>query len=169
MPILRCLQTFCLVLRKKQRLVDGLLLRAASGKSRSMLLISLTRRLFSRIRLGRRGSFLREISLISSAFACSRGSAILIPQSSGGYASVRSLLMSRELILKKLEQMKGLLAELERLLGVPAEEFARDLVALRAAERNFELIVETASDVNTQLLLEAGTGTPDTYKQSFLH
>ncbi len=75
--------------------------------------------------------------------------------------------MSRELILKKIEQLKELLVELSRLLETPLSAFTNDLKTIRAAERNFELIVEVASDVNTQLLLDAGTKTPDTYKQSF--
>lgn len=74
--------------------------------------------------------------------------------------------MSKELILKKAEQLKGLLAELARLLEAPGE-FVDDLKAVRAAERNFELIVEIASDINTQILLDADKKTPDTYKQSF--
>ncbi len=76
--------------------------------------------------------------------------------------------MSKEVILKKIEQLKELLAELGRLLETPLELFANDLKTIRAAERNFELIVEVASDVNTQLLLDSGKKTPDTYKGSFI-
>jgi uncharacterized protein YutE (UPF0331/DUF86 family) len=76
--------------------------------------------------------------------------------------------MSRELILKKIEQLKELLAELERLLETPLSKFFNDLKTVRAAERNFELIVEVASDINTQMLLDSGRKTPDTYKQSFV-
>ena len=76
--------------------------------------------------------------------------------------------MSKELILKKLEQLKELLAELARLLETPLPQFTKDLRTISAAERNFELIVETASDINTQMLLDSGEKTPDTYKQSFL-
>lgn len=75
--------------------------------------------------------------------------------------------MPAEIIAKKLEQIKELLAELSRILDTPIESFQRDLVAIRAAERNFQLIVELASDINTQILVERGSKTPDTYKQSF--
>lgn len=75
--------------------------------------------------------------------------------------------MSKELILKKVEQLKALLAELARLLETPLEQFISDLKTIRAAERNFELIVEIASDINTQMLLDMEKNTPDTYKQSF--
>lgn len=76
--------------------------------------------------------------------------------------------MTREVILKKLEQIKELVAELERLLQDPFDAFVRNLTVVRAAERNFQLVVDTASDINTQLLLERGGKTPDTYRQSFI-
>jgi len=76
--------------------------------------------------------------------------------------------MSKELILKKAEQLKELLTELARLLETPEEQFTKDLKTIRASERNFELMVETASDINTQMLLDAGKKTPDTYKESFI-
>jgi uncharacterized protein YutE (UPF0331/DUF86 family) len=76
--------------------------------------------------------------------------------------------MPSEVIAKKLEQVKELLAELSRILDMPIEDFQKDLVAIRAAERNFQLVVELASDINAQILFEHGSKTPDTYKQSFL-
>lgn len=76
--------------------------------------------------------------------------------------------MSKELILKKIEQLKELLAELGRLLETPLEHFANDLTTIRASERNFELMVETASDINTQIVLDSGKKTPDSYKGSFI-
>lgn len=36
-----------------------------------------------------------------------------------------------------------------------------------SAERDFQLIVDVACDINTQILVERGGKTPDTYKQSF--
>jgi uncharacterized protein YutE (UPF0331/DUF86 family) len=75
--------------------------------------------------------------------------------------------MPKEVIFKKLDQIKELLAELERLLNMPLEDFKKDSVVLRAAERNFQLIVDLASDINTQILIERGKETPDTYRQSF--
>ena len=75
--------------------------------------------------------------------------------------------MSKELILKKLEQIKELLGELERLLAKPLPDFMRDLTVIRAAERNFQLVVELASDINTQILVELSRATPDSYRESF--
>lgn len=75
--------------------------------------------------------------------------------------------MSKEIILKKIEQLKALLAELESLLQKGAEDFINDTVVIRAAERNFQLIVELAGDINTTLLVDKTGKTPDTYRQSF--
>ncbi len=75
--------------------------------------------------------------------------------------------MSKEIILKKLEQIKELLGELERLLTSPITDFKNNLTAIRAAERNFELAVELSSDINTQILFELGKKTPDSYRESF--
>jgi uncharacterized protein YutE (UPF0331/DUF86 family) len=75
--------------------------------------------------------------------------------------------MPSEIIFKKLDQINELLNELEQLLNKPFEEFEKDFVLVRAAERNFQLIVDLASDINTQILVETGEKTPDTYRQSF--
>jgi uncharacterized protein YutE (UPF0331/DUF86 family) len=76
-------------------------------------------------------------------------------------------MMPNELIFKKIEQIGELVTELERLLDIPFETFRRDLKHIRATERNFQLTVDLASDINTQLLLEQNRKTPDTYRQSF--
>ncbi len=75
--------------------------------------------------------------------------------------------MPIEVIAKKLEQIKELLSELARLLEVSFSDFQKDMVIIRASERNFQLIVDLASDINTQILVEKGEKTPDTYRQSF--
>lgn len=75
--------------------------------------------------------------------------------------------MPKEVIIKKLEQLLLLIKDLEPLLAKNKEEFKRDIVAIRVAERNFQLIVETASDINTAILIKETRKTPDTYKQSF--
>lgn len=75
--------------------------------------------------------------------------------------------MVEEIVQKKLEQVSDLLNQLEALVAAPFSEFSANVVAVRAAERNFQLIVDLASDANTSLLLERGQKTPDTYKESF--
>lgn len=75
--------------------------------------------------------------------------------------------MLNDIIQKKLEQMSGLLKELQELLGVPFSEFKKEFRNVRSAERNFQLIIELASDINAQIVTDLGVQTPDTYKESF--
>lgn len=75
--------------------------------------------------------------------------------------------MSHDLILKKLEQMKSLLGELNELLDLPFSEFKDTFRNIRSAERNFQLIIELASDINTHIIAEVGAETPDSYRESF--
>ena len=75
--------------------------------------------------------------------------------------------MLNNIVQKKLEQMSGLLKELQELLGVSFPEFKKEFRNVRSAERNFQLIIELASDVNAQIVTDLGAQTPDTYKESF--
>ena len=76
--------------------------------------------------------------------------------------------MSADVLRKKLEQIAELLAELEPLLARPLDEFLRDRIVTRAAERDFQLLVNLAVDVNLVLIAERGGTTPDSYRESFL-
>ncbi len=75
--------------------------------------------------------------------------------------------MLNNILQKKLEQMSGLLKELHELLEMPFPEFKKEFRNVRSAERNFQLIIELASDVNAQIVTDLGAQTPDTYKESF--
>ncbi len=75
--------------------------------------------------------------------------------------------MSHDLILKKLEQMKKLLYELQQLLDLPFSQFKNTFTNIRSAERNYQLIVELASDINAHIIIEMGAEPPDTYRESF--
>ena len=75
--------------------------------------------------------------------------------------------MSKEVIRKKLDQIKSLLEELATLTQKPFAEFVQGFVTVRAAERNFQLIVDLACDINTQILVEREKKIPDSYRQSF--
>lgn len=75
--------------------------------------------------------------------------------------------MSNEVIHKKLDQIKELVDDLETLLAKPFAEFVGDRVVMRAAERNFQLIVDLASDINAHILIARGRPVPDTYRDSF--
>lgn len=63
--------------------------------------------------------------------------------------------------------MSVLLRELRELLDVSFSEFKSTFRNIRAAERNFQLIIELASDLNAQIIADLEAPIPDTYKESF--
>lgn len=75
--------------------------------------------------------------------------------------------MLNDLIQKKLEQIAILLKELKELTILSFPEFKSTFKNIRSAERNFQLIVELASDINAQIVTDLSAQTPDTYKESF--
>lgn len=74
---------------------------------------------------------------------------------------------TKEVLLRKIERIKVLLNDLEALLDHPFVFYENNKVSLRAAERNFELMVELASDINTSLILDKTGQTPDSYREAF--
>ncbi len=75
--------------------------------------------------------------------------------------------MLNNIILKKLEQMSLLLKELQEITDMTFPEFKSSFKNIRSAERNFQLIIELASDINAQIIIDQGAQTPDTYRESF--
>lgn len=75
--------------------------------------------------------------------------------------------MSKEFIFKKLEQMKILVGELALLADLSFSDFKNKFTNIRSAERNFQLVIELASDINAHISSEHGLPTPDTYRESF--
>jgi len=63
--------------------------------------------------------------------------------------------------------MIGLIRELEGFLDVSFLKFSQNRAKIRAAERNFQLLVEQASDINTHILATLEAKTPDSYWESF--
>jgi len=75
--------------------------------------------------------------------------------------------MSEEFLQKKIEQIATLLRELRVLLDRPFESFKTDLVRIHAAERDFQLVIDLASDISTHILVERQKPVPDTYRHTF--
>ncbi|MEK7630222.1 MAG: DUF86 domain-containing protein [Patescibacteria group bacterium] len=74
--------------------------------------------------------------------------------------------MGLENITKKLERIGELVEELKSLFFGSFAEFEKDFRTVRTAERDFQLIVDLISDINTEIILDRGGRTPDTYKDS---
>ena len=77
-------------------------------------------------------------------------------------------MLNKELILKKIEQIGTLISELKELLKDDVADFIRNIKIVRSAERNFQLMVDTAIDINGKIILERSKKIPDSYRQSFL-
>jgi uncharacterized protein YutE (UPF0331/DUF86 family) len=75
--------------------------------------------------------------------------------------------MEKELIEAKLNQLLRILNETERWLAVPLADFSQDTKLIRACQRNLQLLVEYASDINGILILESNEKVPGSYRESF--
>lgn len=77
--------------------------------------------------------------------------------------------MGKEIITKKSEYIHYLLQELVKWTAVDFEKFnnENDTTLVRASERNLEMLVELASDINAAIALDKMGRTPDAYKDSF--
>ncbi|HUP42999.1 MAG TPA: DUF86 domain-containing protein [Thermoanaerobaculia bacterium] len=71
--------------------------------------------------------------------------------------------MAPEVVVRKLDTLRSLLAELEKHAGATAEEIRRDPYRV---ERLLELLVTAAADLLSHLLAERGEQ-PGTYKETF--
>lgn len=75
--------------------------------------------------------------------------------------------MNNELLEAKLNQLLHVLSETEDWLAVSPEDFSHDTKLVRACQRNLQLLVEYASDINGILVLELGKKAPASYRESF--
>ena len=76
--------------------------------------------------------------------------------------------MNRTLMAQKLTQIATCLLELKPLLQVDYPTFASNPAHFRLAERDVQLIVDSAVGINNHILIEAGGTPPPTYYESFL-
>ncbi len=77
-------------------------------------------------------------------------------------------MIDSDLIARKLVILKGYVEELEPFKNVSLEEYKKDYVKKRAAERLVQLIVEVASDISAYVLVESGKAAPKDYYDSFI-
>ncbi|MDP3989076.1 MAG: DUF86 domain-containing protein [bacterium] len=69
---------------------------------------------------------------------------------------------------RKLDHMRSFVQNLREYTEVPVEEFHDATIAARAAEREFQLFVDNAIDINTMLIRDSGKPIPDTYYKTFI-
>lgn len=74
---------------------------------------------------------------------------------------------NKKIIEEKLVDIKVYLQKLLPLLKADARVIIEDELTLSAVERRFQLIVDTAIDINTHIIKEANLHTPDDYQGTF--
>ncbi len=73
-----------------------------------------------------------------------------------------------KLIRRKLSKLVQSLDELSEIEEYTLEEYLQNFFISRTTERLIQLIVETATDINGHLIIEAGRKPPETYYDSFI-
>lgn len=76
-------------------------------------------------------------------------------------------MQNKKIIEEKLEDIKIYIQKLLPLLKAEARVIIEDELTLSAIERRFQLIVDTAIDINTHIIKEVGLHTPDDYQSTF--
>lgn len=77
--------------------------------------------------------------------------------------------MAENMIVKqRLDQIVQLFQELESWLNVSFLEFEKDIMRIRACQRNLEMLVEIAGEINLHLLEKRPLTSPESYRGSFL-
>ena len=70
-------------------------------------------------------------------------------------------------IKRKVDILRSYLEEMDRFLVVSDKDILADDMKLRAIERVFQLIVDEAVDINTLILADAVSQSPESYKSTF--
>lgn len=76
-------------------------------------------------------------------------------------------MLDKKFVHKKLEEIRTYLGEIEPILKLPGKEFFKGYRNMRTAERDFQLIVDAAVDINNHILLALGLPPADKNYQSF--
>lgn len=77
-------------------------------------------------------------------------------------------MIDRGLVESKMSDLDGYLKELEPLLREEPRLIIENNLKLRTVERLFQLIVDTAVDINTHIIAESGFSLPDDYQNTFI-
>lgn len=76
--------------------------------------------------------------------------------------------ISREIIEARISLMLKYLSRLKRFVSLKLNEYLGDFDQQLIVERLLQFLVETASDINSYLLVEIYQSTPQTYFDSFV-
>ena len=76
-------------------------------------------------------------------------------------------MIDKELIKNKMFDVHGYFRELEPILKEESRNIIEDNLKLRTIERLFQLIVDTAVDINTHIIAESDLRVPNDYQGTF--
>lgn len=71
------------------------------------------------------------------------------------------------LIKQKVEHILAYVDELKPLSRMSYEDFVKDIRNVRTAERDLQLMVDTAVDINNHIIIAGGSTPPNDYFESF--
>ena len=77
-------------------------------------------------------------------------------------------MINKDLIKSKLIDIKNYYNELHPLLEFNEREIIDDNLKLHSVERLFQIIVDTAVDINTHIIAESDFNVPDDYQSTFI-
>lgn len=77
-------------------------------------------------------------------------------------------MINRDVIEGKLTDIQRYFGELEPILRFSRSEILDDPLKIHTVERLFQLIVDTALDINTHIIIESSFGVPDDYQNTFV-
>ncbi len=75
--------------------------------------------------------------------------------------------MEHESIKQKIKSITESISEIEPIFVFSTEEVVNDKLKLRSAERLFQLIVDAAVDINTEIIASNSSESPDSYQSTF--
>lgn len=76
--------------------------------------------------------------------------------------------VDKDIVRRKLAIIVENLRALEPIGEMTRERYLQDVYKRKAAERLLQELIEAAIDTNTYLLVQAGSGVPDDYYESFI-
>ena len=77
-------------------------------------------------------------------------------------------MIDKELIKNKMADVQGYFKELHPILKEESRDIIENNLKLHTVERLFQLIVDTAIDINTHIIAESGFNIPDDYQSTFI-
>lgn len=76
-------------------------------------------------------------------------------------------MVDQDLIKEKIRNIQEYLNEIKSILALPDTEIVYTIEKLRTLERNFQLIVDEALDINIHLIKELNLESPDDFQSTF--